>query len=124
MAIEAIKGYLTANEIASEYEVHVTQVNSWKKQLLSNAGELFGRGAEKQQAEHEHKSGKLYEEIGRLKVYEEIYLNEYRDVSHLKQSLKKYFHFYNTERPHQSLGYRTPVESDRRATHLPMANSI
>ncbi len=65
VAIEAIKGHLTTNEIASEY---ATQVNSWKKQLLSNAGELFGRGAEKQQAEHEHKSGKLYEEIGRLKV--------------------------------------------------------
>ena len=68
VAVEAIKGHLTANEIASEYEVHVTQVNGWKKQLLANASELFGRGAEKQQAEHEHKSGKLYEEIGRLKV--------------------------------------------------------
>jgi transposase-like protein len=31
VAVEAIKGHLTANEIASEYEVHVTQVNSWKK---------------------------------------------------------------------------------------------
>jgi putative transposase len=46
----------------------VTQVNSWKKQLLANASELFGRGAQKQQAKHEHKSGKLYEEIGRLRV--------------------------------------------------------
>ena len=46
----------------------MTQVNSWKKQLLANASELLGRGTEKQQAEHEHKSGKLYEEIGRLKV--------------------------------------------------------
>jgi len=68
VAVEAIKGYLTANEIASEYEVHVTQVNSWKKQLLGNVGELFARGSEKQQAEHEQESGKLYEEIGRLKV--------------------------------------------------------
>ena len=64
------------------------------------------------------------ERLWRSVKYEAIYLNEYRDVSHLKQSLKKYFHFYNTERPHQSLGYRIPVESDRRASHLPMANSI
>jgi len=58
----------TFNEITSKYEVHVTQVNSGKKQLLSTVGELFGQDADKQKAEHEHKSGKLYEEIGRLKV--------------------------------------------------------
>lgn len=68
VALETIKGHLTANEIAAEYEVHVTQVNTWKKQLLANASELFGRGTEKQQAEHEQTAGKLYEEIGRLKV--------------------------------------------------------
>jgi len=68
VAIAAIKGQQTANEIASEYEVHVTQVNTWKKQLLANAGELFGQNGKKQQADHEQQTGKLYEEIGRLKV--------------------------------------------------------
>jgi transposase-like protein len=68
VALEAIKGHRTANELASEFEVHTTQVNSWKKQLLSNASDLFARGAEKQQAEHELSAGKLYEEIGRLKI--------------------------------------------------------
>lgn len=68
VAISAIKGQQTANEIASEYEVHVTQVNTWKKQLLANAGELFGQKAKKEQADHELQTGRLYEEIGRLKV--------------------------------------------------------
>ncbi len=68
VALEAIKGQLTANEIASEYEVHTTQVNAWKKQLLSQASELFSRGPDKQQVDHDHESGKLYEQIGRLKV--------------------------------------------------------
>ena len=68
VALEAIKGQRTVNEIASEFEVHVTQVNTWKKQLQANAGDLFGRGNEKQQAEHDQQTGKLYEEIGRLKV--------------------------------------------------------
>jgi len=45
VALEAIKGQLTANEIASEYEVYVTQVNTGKKQLMGNAGELFGQKA-------------------------------------------------------------------------------
>jgi hypothetical protein len=35
---------------------------------MGNAGELFGQGSEKQQVQYEHKTGKLYEEIGRLKV--------------------------------------------------------
>ena len=49
------------------------------------------------------------ERLWRSVKYEEIYLTEYRDATHLKRSLKTYFHFYNTERPHQSLDYRTPV---------------
>jgi len=64
------------------------------------------------------------ERLWRSVKYEEIYLNEYQDVSHLKQSLKKYFHFYNTERPHQSLEYRTPVEFNKAAAKLPVATSI
>ena len=64
------------------------------------------------------------ERLWRSVKYEEIYLNEYQNVSHLKQSLKKYFHFYNTERPHQWLKYRTPAEFNRAATQLPVAASI
>ena len=58
--------------------------------------------------------------------YEEIYLHEYQDATHLKHSLKKYFHFYNTERPHQSLNDSTPVEFDlaETATGSPVAVSL
>ena len=34
VALEAIKGQRTVNEIASEFEVHPSQVNTWKKQAL------------------------------------------------------------------------------------------
>jgi putative transposase len=64
------------------------------------------------------------ERLWRSVKYEEIYLNEYQDVSHLKRSLKKYFHFYNTERPHQSLEYQTPVEFNGATAKLPVAASI
>lgn len=43
--------------------------------------------------------------IGRLwrsVKYEEIYLKEYESVDALRKSLRKYFHFYNEERPHPS----------------------
>ena len=41
VALEAIKGAKTINEIAQEFGVHPTQVNQWKKELLANAGSLF-----------------------------------------------------------------------------------
>jgi len=48
------------------------------------------------------------ERLWRTVKYEEIYLKEYEDVRSLCRSLREYFEFYNNERPHQSLGYRTP----------------
>jgi len=42
--------------------------------------------------------------------YEEVYLKAYQDGRDARISLGNYFRFYNTERPHQSLGYRTPAE--------------
>lgn len=42
--------------------------------------------------------------------YEEVYLKSYQDGQELWKSLKKYFEFYNYERPHESLGYMTPAE--------------
>ena len=42
--------------------------------------------------------------------YEEIYLKDYESVGELTTALKRYFAFYNDERPHQSHGGRTPAE--------------
>ena len=41
VALEAIKGQKTANEIAAEYGVHPTQIAQWKKQALDGLPELF-----------------------------------------------------------------------------------
>jgi len=50
------------------------------------------------------------ERLWRTVKYEEVYLKAYQDGRDARVSLGEYFHFYNTERPHQSLGYRTPAE--------------
>jgi putative transposase len=50
------------------------------------------------------------ERLWRSLKYEEIYLKEYSTVKELALELKKYFEFYNFERPHQSLGASTPAE--------------
>ena len=49
------------------------------------------------------------ERLWRTIKYEDIYLKDYTDVPMLVGGLGDYLDFYNRERPHQSLGYRTPA---------------
>jgi putative transposase len=50
------------------------------------------------------------ERLWRTVKYEEIYLKAYADGAEGREGLRRYFPFYNRERPHQSLGYQTPWE--------------
>ena len=50
------------------------------------------------------------ERLWRTVKYEEVYLHQYLTVADARRGLKRYFHFYNTERIHESLGYKTPHE--------------
>ena len=49
------------------------------------------------------------ERLWRTVKYEYVYLKEIQTVNELRQGLKAYFNFYNHERFHQSLGYKTPA---------------
>ena len=49
------------------------------------------------------------ERLWRSLKYEEIYLNEYKNGKELYEALNKYFLFYNFQRPHQALNYKTPA---------------
>ena len=49
------------------------------------------------------------ERLGRTVKYEDIYLWCYEAVPQLHQGLGRYFPYYNGERLHQALGYRTPA---------------
>lgn len=51
------------------------------------------------------------ERLWRSVKYEEVYLKEYRSFEDAETSLALYFHDYNFERPHRSLGCRMPVEA-------------
>ena len=68
VAIEAIKGQKTLNELVSLYGVHPNQIVRWKKQATDEMSALFsGSTARKDKAEDELRS-RLYQEIGQLKV--------------------------------------------------------
>lgn len=198
VALEAIKGQRTLNEIAGEYGVHPGQIIQWKKQVPE---ELPGLSATKRSREakaDEELKASLYQQIGQLKVelhwfsryvlswevsvnldvafcldaldrtpktgapeifnsdqgcqftsqqfterllsrdirisidetnraldnvfverlwrtvkQEEVYIKDHQTVPAAIANLGDYFQFYNSERLHQSLGYRTPEAAYR-----------
>lgn len=50
------------------------------------------------------------ERLWRSLKYEEVYLKEYLTVKEAKENITNYFNFYNKERRHQSLNYKTPQQ--------------
>jgi putative transposase len=53
------------------------------------------------------------ERLWRSLKYEEVYLHDYELVPEARKGIGNWFQFYNHQRPHQSLGYRTPAELHR-----------
>jgi transposase-like protein len=69
VALAAVKGDKTVNELASHYGVHPTLIHAWKKQLLAGAEAVFANGAKAQAAtDVEAQKAELFEQIGRLKM--------------------------------------------------------
>lgn len=68
VALEAVKGERTLNELAGQFEIHPSQVVQWKKHLVAGASDLFGGGVARDAAQDELLRDRLYQEIGQLKV--------------------------------------------------------
>ena len=69
VAIEAIRGIKTIQQIAKEYEIHPVQVSEWKKAMAEGAPTLFGLGRGRSEAEEfERERDALHAKIGKLAV--------------------------------------------------------
>jgi transposase-like protein len=68
VALEALKGIKTVQQIAKEFDVHPVQVSDWKKKLSTQASSVFDSG---KKVEHEDFSAErtdLHSKIGELTV--------------------------------------------------------
>jgi transposase-like protein len=77
VAIEAIAGHKTVNEIASAYEVHPSQVAKWKAEALARLPEMLSDGRQAKAPADSQIEARLYQEIGRLTM----------EVEYLKKKL-------------------------------------
>jgi len=68
VALEAVRGERTLNELAGQFELHPSQVVQWKKRLVEGATELFNGRAERDAVAESALRDRLYQEIGQLKV--------------------------------------------------------
>jgi transposase len=68
VALAAVKGDRTVNEVAGQFEVHPTLIHSWKKQLVAGAEAIFASGTQSKTTDSELLQAELYEQIGRLKM--------------------------------------------------------
>jgi transposase len=69
VALEALKGIKTIQQIAKDFDVHPVQVSDWKKAMTEGATGIFGRGPEKADAEDfERQRDELHAKIGQLTV--------------------------------------------------------
>ncbi|WPX43765.1 IS3 family transposase [Undibacterium sp. CCC3.4] len=79
VAVEAIKGEKTINQIAQEFGVHPTQVSQWKKELLENAGSLFEGKRGPKPASTQNDPDRLYAKIGQLNMELDWLKKKFRD---------------------------------------------
>ena len=69
VVLAALSERHSLDDLARKYELHPTQISSWKKDFLANASAAFGGQAEGKQEEiQEAQLQKLYAQIGQLKV--------------------------------------------------------
>lgn len=69
VALEALKGQKTVNELATEFDVHLVQITQWKRQLLEASPGIFESGsASRREREQEQLVEQLDQQIGQLKM--------------------------------------------------------
>ena len=68
VALEAMKGQYTVNEIASRYSLHPNLVTNWKKLALTQLPELFSDQRSRAARDEDDLKAQLYQQIGQLKV--------------------------------------------------------
>ncbi len=66
VALEAIKDQLTLQDIASKFDIHPTQISTWKREFIENSSKAFESKSKEEDTDKE--KSVLYSKIGQLQV--------------------------------------------------------
>jgi transposase len=66
VALDAIREQKTINALTTEYGIHATQINTWKKQALSAITDAFSTKKDKKQQDQQGVIDELHRQIGEL----------------------------------------------------------
>ena len=68
VALDALRGDKTIQEIATRHKVHPNQVSTWKRQAMDGLGAVLSNGADKGRMDHDDEVHDLHAKIGQLTV--------------------------------------------------------
>ena len=68
VALEAVRGVRTINEIAAEHNVHPVQVSNWKKELLERMPEIFEKPKKSDERREKKREERLERKVGQLSI--------------------------------------------------------
>ncbi len=68
VALDALRGDRTIQEIGAKHQVHPNQVSAWKRQAMDGLGEVFSNGGDAGRRDHEAEIKELHAKIGQLTV--------------------------------------------------------
>lgn len=80
VAVEALKNEKTATELASQFEVSVSQISKWKNELLQNGQQIFAKKRGPKKLNPIDDPDHLLHEIGRLKIERDFLAKKYKQI--------------------------------------------
>jgi transposase-like protein len=80
VAIEALKNEKTATELASQFEISVSQVSKWKSDLLQNGQQVFSKKRGPKKLDPTDDPDHLLHEIGKLKIERDFLAKKYKQI--------------------------------------------
>lgn len=81
VALEALKGEKTLQELAITYSVHPNMIALWKRQILEHASALFEKeGKDKASEDASRQKDELFKQIGQLQVENEYLKKKYKQL--------------------------------------------
>lgn len=77
VALEAIKGEQTIQELGSRYGLHPNMITNWKRQAIDNMAEAFSTKAERTRSNDDPQIKELHAKIGQLTVERDFLVNAF-----------------------------------------------